>query len=146
MTLSQRIIKKWLLPFVLCFSMIFVIFPQSKADAGSNTSTFEFNTYSKSREHRITNVGRGANISFYTDSYWYRTHTSTWETQGGIQNDGALSVKLCRAGTSTCTTTKSFRYTAPTFTNMNGGDYDIYVYDNETYWYHHGDMLYEVWR
>ncbi|MEW5552441.1 hypothetical protein ABGT22_21285 [Peribacillus frigoritolerans] len=35
MTLSQKVIRKWLLPFVLCFSMVIVFFPQSKADAAS---------------------------------------------------------------------------------------------------------------
>ncbi|WP_440603132.1 hypothetical protein [Bacillus sp. GB_SG_008] len=37
MTLSQGIIKKWLLPFILCFSMIFAFFPQSKVDAATRT-------------------------------------------------------------------------------------------------------------
>ncbi|MGG0240511.1 hypothetical protein [Bacillus rhizoplanae] len=39
MTLSSGIIKKWLLPFVLCFSMIFAFFPQSKADAATTPTS-----------------------------------------------------------------------------------------------------------
>ncbi|MEJ9230345.1 hypothetical protein LAV79_12820 [Peribacillus butanolivorans] len=37
MTLTQKVIRKWLLPFVLCFSMIFAFFPQPKADAATAT-------------------------------------------------------------------------------------------------------------
>ncbi|MBO1625813.1 hypothetical protein J4P90_11260 [Bacillus sp. SY8(2021)] len=35
--------KKWLLPFILCFSMIFAFFPQSKAEAAGDKSTITFN-------------------------------------------------------------------------------------------------------
>lgn len=38
MKLSQKIIRKCLLPFVLCFSMIFAFFPQSSAFADYNYS------------------------------------------------------------------------------------------------------------
>ncbi|PGZ95466.1 hypothetical protein COE51_20565 [Bacillus pseudomycoides] len=37
MTLSKRIIKKWLLPFILCFSMVFAFFPQNSAFAYNGT-------------------------------------------------------------------------------------------------------------
>ncbi|CAG9613804.1 hypothetical protein BACCIP111899_03023 [Bacillus rhizoplanae] len=40
MTLSQGIIKKWLLPFILCFLMIFAFFPQSKAEAASERHVY----------------------------------------------------------------------------------------------------------
>ncbi|PGZ96255.1 hypothetical protein COE51_18665 [Bacillus pseudomycoides] len=48
MTLSQGIIKKWLLPFILCFSMIFAFFPQSKAEAAlaENHSYLSLGEYS----------------------------------------------------------------------------------------------------
>ncbi|MFE4430914.1 DUF2690 domain-containing protein [Peribacillus butanolivorans] len=44
MTLSQGIIKKWLLVFVLCFSMIFAITPINKASALSYDGSNPYST------------------------------------------------------------------------------------------------------
>ncbi|MGM7721623.1 hypothetical protein [Metabacillus sp. Hm71] len=93
MTVSQKIVKKWLLPFVLCFSMIFAIFPQSKADAATTTfyGTIPAGTskysFACSTSHRyisqsvnVKNVNGAVKISYwqYYDGAWHLKDYSGW--------------------------------------------------------------------
>lgn len=71
MTLFQGIIKKWLLPFILCFSMIFAFFPQSKAEAA--TSSDSTRLYPRTKQPNVYTdyvyVYAGGQVGVYIDSY-----------------------------------------------------------------------------
>ncbi|MGG0239196.1 hypothetical protein [Bacillus rhizoplanae] len=86
MTLSQGIIKKWLLVFILCFSMCFAFFPQSTANAASTTFyetipagtgkySFPCSTPYRyiSQSVRVTNLTGAVKISYfqYYDGTWH---------------------------------------------------------------------------
>ncbi|KKI91822.1 hypothetical protein WQ54_12685 [Bacillus sp. SA1-12] len=84
MTLTQKAFKNWILPFVLCFSMIFAFFPSPKADAA--TRTFDKTLYSGTlasgacqtsypvinQKVNITNLGGDilAKEQYWTGSEW----------------------------------------------------------------------------
>ncbi|MDF9763782.1 hypothetical protein OKW24_005678 [Peribacillus simplex] len=77
MTLSQKVIKKWLLPFVLCFSMIFAISPQSEVSAASlrdkSRIIFDGTPDGKVYTTRAVWVPHGAQVGVYVqnnNSWW----------------------------------------------------------------------------
>ncbi|MGG0238077.1 hypothetical protein [Bacillus rhizoplanae] len=71
MTLSQGIEKKWMLVFVLCFSMLFAFFPQSKADAATmlDADSTRLYPYSKQAYTEYVYVYAGGQVGVYIDSF-----------------------------------------------------------------------------
>ncbi|MBY0599325.1 hypothetical protein [Bacillus bingmayongensis] len=71
MTLSQGIIKKWLLVFVLCFSMFFVFFPQSETSAATRIDSDSTRLYPRSKQSytEYVYVYAGGQVGVYIDSY-----------------------------------------------------------------------------
>lgn len=137
MTLSQRIIRKWILPFVLCFSMFFAFFPQSEASATggipghagyayptnivTEDGKWDGTLYTNST-HRNVEVGYGA-VELYSKS------TKRFVRMGDI---GDISFRLCNASTKSCT---SWRV-SPKWTNMKANQkYYLDVRDKYSSYY-----------
>ncbi|RJS50264.1 hypothetical protein [Bacillus sp. PK3_68] len=84
MTLSQGITKKWVLLFVLCFSMVFTIFPQSEASAISlrDKSTITFNnTPNKTvKTTRKVWVPKGGQVGVYSQN-----NNSRWDGTANLK-------------------------------------------------------------
>ncbi|MFE5318253.1 hypothetical protein ACFQ88_06055 [Paenibacillus sp. NPDC056579] len=137
MTLSQNNAKKWMLLFVLCFSMIFAFFPQSKAEA-SGTRTF------------TTEDGLWDNTAYLT--YWPGTNIVEKNVQVDVWNltrisdnynpfavrPTQLSVRLCNASSKQCTEYKTFNtiksgYGRVQFYNVLPGVYNVDIKDH-IYW------------
>ncbi|MFE5430917.1 hypothetical protein [Peribacillus simplex] len=119
MTLSQKIIKKCLLPIVLCFSMIFAFFPKSEASAtGGAPGGHAGNVYPT---NIVTEDGKWDG-TLYTTS----THRNVEIGYGGVELYSkstnkfvrleleAISFRLCNDATKVCTSLKK----NPEWTNM----------------------------
>ncbi|MBO1583178.1 hypothetical protein [Bacillus sp. XF8] len=130
MTLSQGIIKKWLLVFVLCFSIFFAIFPQSKADAsGTRTFTTEDGKY----DNTAYSSG-GTNVQI--DVWNLKRITDNWNPFPVRPTQ--LSVRLCNFTSGNCTGYKTFDtiksgYGRVQFYNMLPGSYNVDIRDH-IYW------------
>ncbi|SDZ41902.1 hypothetical protein [Bacillus sp. 166amftsu] len=136
MTLSQGIIKKCLLVFVLCFAMFFAFFPQSEASAtgglpGHAGYVYPTNivtedgkwdgTLYTTSTHRNVEVGYGA-VALYTKS-----------TNKFVRLElEAISFRLCNATTNACTSWTN----SPKWTNMKANQkYYLDVRDKYSSYY-----------
>ncbi|PFD96781.1 hypothetical protein COE15_20850 [Bacillus cereus] len=116
MTLSQGIIKKWLLIFVLCFSMFFVFFPQSKADAASSSTVLDGYGTVSSAPIYITSPYQKLNFQAIN----YRSaDVKMWvknDTTGGVLFSKTLWSEGSRVDPRN-----------PPYTNLKNGKYRIYL-------------------
>ncbi|PEJ28306.1 hypothetical protein CN689_22385 [Peribacillus butanolivorans] len=102
MTLSQKLIRKWLLPFVLCFALILVFLPQNKAEAAtmSGDVLYKYGMASKSfvtyrspvtlntacENPASSNQYQIVYLQYYQNGYWYNAD-STHMDCGGWRED-----------------------------------------------------------
>ncbi|MEN1936022.1 hypothetical protein AAIE21_10455 [Paenibacillus sp. 102] len=93
MTLSQGIIRKWLLPFVLFFTLILIFLPQNKAEAAtmSGDVSYKYGMASKSfvtyrspvtlntacENVASSNQDQRVYLQFYQNGYWYNADSAT---------------------------------------------------------------------
>jgi len=130
MTLSQRIIKKWLLPPILCVSMIFTFFPQSEASAeylGANWFATEDGkwdgTVTTTSYYNTVQLGLGI---------LYKINRTSGHKERYFDVD-PFRVRLCNKNTGNCTNYKPFSFYGidhyAIFTNMKPGTYYIDIID-----------------
>jgi len=107
MTLSQRIIKKWLLPPILCVSMIFTFFPQSEASAeylGANWFATEDGkwdgTVTTTSYYNTVQLGLGI---------LYKINRTSGHKERYFDVD-PFRVRLCNKNTGNCTNYKPFSF------------------------------------
>ncbi|PGC45189.1 hypothetical protein COM22_31475, partial [Bacillus wiedmannii] len=104
MILSQEIIKKWLLVFVLCFSMFFAFFPQSEASATGGLpghAGYVYPTNIVTEDGRwdgtlyTTSTHRNVSIHFGAVQLYNKT-TKRFVRMGDLED---ISFRLCNAST-----------------------------------------------
>ncbi|WP_440604126.1 hypothetical protein [Bacillus sp. GB_SG_008] len=148
MTLSQKVIKKCLLPFVLLCSLVLsIILPSQSALAGTLGPGFGKATYGGTFYSFVTEDGEydgaswvpntGQNIMIRLVDLHSINKNSGYKTPI-YSNPSMLQVRLCSKSTGNCTVYKpfywgSFKGTSgyfASFTNMKAGNYQIDIIDS----------------
>ncbi|MGM7722111.1 hypothetical protein [Metabacillus sp. Hm71] len=128
-----------MLPFILCFSMIFVFFPQSKAAAAWYFQT-DNARWSEGGSDGYIQVKSGQTVDIKINSCSRVNRNNNVATQMSVTDCGpALAAEICNPTTGNCTS----RYTIGSdgflrFTNMKGASYEIYIYDSWSSYYFTG--------